>query len=882
MAKDLVCGMEVEERSARNFSVFGGKTYYFCSESCKKKFDSDPEKYLKAGPEISAKAVNLRIIQPVKLSETVGTRKLEVGIQGMTCASCVSTIEENLKKEEGINSVAVNLATERGAVTYDPDKVTVDQILKNIKDSGYTPVIEKVSLPIEGMSCASCVEKIEKSVKLLPGMVNFSVNLATESAYAEYVSSQTTLSDIKRTVSEAGPYIVGKIEISVDAEREHREKALKKLQRKLTISAILSVMVLILSFSEMIPGLNQIHHSVWFIVSFLLTTPVLFYCGSQFFVGFWKGLKHFSADMNTLIAVGTASAYFYSTAAAFFPSFFEKVTGRVEVYFDTAAVIITLILLGRFFEARAKGRTSEAIKKLMGLQAKTATIIRNDKEVIIPIEEVQKSDMVIVKPGEKIPVDGKIIEGYATLDESMVTGESVPVEKKIGDEVIGATINQTGYFKFKATKVGKETFLAQVIKLVQEAQGSKAPIQRLADKIAGVFVPIVILIAIATLGIWLWLGPAPQLNYALITFVAVLIIACPCALGLATPTAIMVGTGRGAELGVLIKDGETLETAHKVDTVVFDKTGTLTLGKPKVHRIAGLNSFTEEEVLRIAASAEKGSEHPLAKAVVEEGKKRNLQLSELTFFQAVPGQGVRAEVEKKQILVGSWKLMRMFEVDFTLAAKEIDGLYEEGATALLLAVDGKGAGVIGLKDSLKPQAKETVAALQNQGIKVIMLTGDNQKAAKAIAKEAGIEEVLAEVLPGDKAAEIKKLQRQGKKVAMVGDGINDAPALAQADVGIALGTGTDIAMEAADISLIKGDLKGVLTAIRLSHKTIRIIKWNLFWAFIYNILGIPIAAGLLYPFFKILLNPMIASFAMAFSSVFVVTNSLRLRKFRIG
>ncbi len=881
MAKDLVCGMEVNESSAKHTFTYQNQNFYFCSDPCKRKFMTDPEKYL-SKEEKKLSSAPSQVMQAERKAESSEGEKLEIGIQGMTCASCVSTIEENLKSKEGVLSASVNLATERGTVTFDPEVVTVDQILQNIKDSGYHPVVERVSLPIEGMSCASCVEKIEKSVKLLPGIVNFSVNLATESAYAEFIPTQTSLSDIKKAVSDAGPYAVGEKEVSADTEKEHREKALKVLKRKLIISAVLSVIVLALSFSEMLPFLSRINHSVWFFISFILTTLVLFYCGSQFFVGFWKGLKHFSADMNTLIAVGTGSAYLYSTAATFFPGFFEQVTGKAEVYFDTAAVIITLILLGRFFEARAKGRTSEAIKKLMGLQAKTATVIRNEQEIVIPVEEVQKGDTVIVKPGEKIPVDGKIIEGYATIDESMVTGESIPVEKKVEDEVIGATINQTGYFKFEATKVGKETFLAQVIKLVQEAQGSKAPIQRLADKIAAVFVPIVILIAIVTLGVWLWLGPAPQLNHALVTFVAVLIIACPCALGLATPTAIMVGTGRGAELGVLIKDGETLETAHKIDTVVFDKTGTLTRGKPKVHRVTALKGFTEEEVLRLSASAEKGSEHPLGKAVIEEAKTRNMRLADLTDFQAVPGHGIKAEIEGKEILAGSWKLMRMFEVDFTLAAKEIDSLYEEGATALLLAVDKKAAGVIGLKDSLKPQAQEVISALQNQGTKVIMLTGDNQKAAKAIAKEAGIDEVLAEVLPGDKAVEIKKLQRAGKKVAMVGDGINDAPALAQAEVGIALGTGTDIAMEAADISLIKGDLKGVLTAIQLSHRTIKTIKWNLFWAFIYNILGIPIAAGVLYPFFKLLLNPMIASLAMAFSSVFVVTNSLRLRKFRTG
>ena len=549
MARDLVCGMDVDERTAKIKTVYQGDTYYFCSESCLKKFEADPAKYI--GAVRLTGRIPSRIHGEGKSLDVTKAQasKLEVPIEGMTCASCVATIEENLKNEEGVLSAAVNLAAERGVVTYDPARTSVNRLLKSIEDSGYHPVLEKVTLPIEGTSCASCVDKIEKSVKLLGGMIKFSVNLATETAYAEFLPGQTSVAEIKKAVSEAGPYKVADREVSVDTEKEIREKALRKLGFKLIISAVLSAIVMALSFSNMIPALMQVDQRIWHLVSLVLTTPVLFYCGRQFFDGFWKGLKHFSADMNTLIAVGTASAYLYSAAATFFPSFFKQVTGEAHVYYDTAAVIITLILLGRYLESKAKGRTSEAIKKLMGLQAKTATVVRNGQEIVVPIDEVQRGDTVIVKPGEKIPVDGTISVGFATIDESMVTGESIPSEKKAGDEVIGATINQTGYFKFEATKVGKETFLAQVIKLVQEAQGSKAPIQRLADKIAGVFVPIVILIALTTLVIWLVMGPPPQLNYALVTFVAVLIIACPCALGLATPTAIMVGTGRGAEMG---------------------------------------------------------------------------------------------------------------------------------------------------------------------------------------------------------------------------------------------------------------------------------------------------------------------------------------------
>ncbi|OGC84612.1 MAG: copper-translocating P-type ATPase [candidate division Zixibacteria bacterium RBG_19FT_COMBO_42_43] len=585
--------------------------------------------------------------------------------------------------------------------------------------------------------------------------------------------------------------------------------------------------------------------------------------------------------MNSLIAIGTASAYVYSVVATFFPDFFTKTGGEAEVYYDTAAVIITLILLGRFLEAKAKGKTSEAIKKLMGLQPKTARLISPDgSEKDIPIKDVEVGDIILVRPGEKIPVDGEIIEGYSAIDESMVTGESLPVEKKVGDQVIGGTINKNRVFKFKATKVGNQTFLAQVIKLVQEAQGSKAAIQRLADKIAGIFVPIVIVIAILTFIVWYFWGPEPQLNFALLTFVAVLIIACPCALGLATPTAIMVGTGKGAELGVLIKDAEALETLPKVNTIVFDKTGTLTRGEPKVFQIISIDSLSMEEILYYSASVERGSEHPLSKALLEEAQKRNIKLTAPQHFQAIPGHGVKAEIDGKEILLGNLKLLQENHIPTTNLQNHQEEISSQGATTLFLAVDKAPAGVIGIKDTLKTNSKEVVQTLKNMGLEVIMMTGDNQKAASAIAQEAGIDQVLAEVLPADKASEIKKLQAQGKKVAMVGDGINDAPALVQADVGIALGTGTDVAIESADISLVREDLSGLISALKLAHKTMNTIKWNLFWAFIYNIIGIPIAAGVLYPAFHTLLSPMIASGAMAFSSVFVVTNSLRLRKFR--
>ncbi len=815
MAKDLVCGMEVDPQTAKYKTSYEEKTYYFCAPACQKRFQDNPLKY-------------------------------------------INQEQSNPMMEQAVESMVVQPKA----------KKTV---------SGST---QKKILPIQGISCASCVVKIENSVKKLDGVVDVNVNLGTEQARVEFFPDTVSLEEIKKAVSRAGPYEVIE-EALVDQEKLTREKAFRKLKNKLVASAVFSVFIVLLSFWETLPFLENLSGSTVFLISFILTTPVLFWFGSQFHLGFLKALKHLAFDMNSLISIGTLSAYAYSVVATFHPQFFTNTGGEAEIYYDTAAVIITLILLGRFLEAKAKGKTSEAIKKLMGLQPKTARLVSPDgTEKDIPINEVKVADIILVRPGEKIPVDGEIIEGYSAIDESMVTGESLPVEKKVGDQLIGGTINKNQTFKFKATKVGSQTFLAQVIKLVQEAQGSKAPIQRLADKIAGVFVPIVILIAVLTFVIWYFVGPEPQLNFALLTFVAVLIIACPCALGLATPTAIMVGTGKGAELGVLIKDAEALETLPKINTLVFDKTGTLTKGEPQIFQIIALSNFSVEQVLFYSASAEKGSEHPLSKAVLEEAQKRNIKLTEPQNFHAVPGHGVRAEIDGKEILLGNLKLLQENNIFTNNLSDQQEKISAQGATTLFLAVDQIPAGVIGIKDTLKTNSKTVVQNLKSQGLEVIMITGDNQKAASAIAQEAGIEKVLAEVLPVDKANEIKKLQAQGKKVAMVGDGINDAPALVQADVGIALGTGTDVAIESADISLVREDLSAIISALKLSHKTMSTIKWNLFWAFIYNIIGIPIAAGVLYPAFQTLLSPIIASGAMAFSSVFVVSNSLRLRKFR--
>jgi Cu+-exporting ATPase len=607
---------------------------------------------------------------------------------------------------------------------------------------------------------------------------------------------------------------------------------------------------------------------------------VQFWCGLQFYKGALAAARHKTTDMNTLIAVGTTAAFSYSIAATFFPGLFEARGLSAEVYFDTAAAIIVLILFGRLLEARAKGRTSEAIKKLIGLQPKTARIIRDGEEIDIPVEEVVVDDVVVVRPGEKIPVDGLVVDGYSSVDESMISGESLPVEKKEGDEVIGATINKTGSFKFKATKIGKETALSQIVKMVEEAQGSKPPIARMADIIASYFVPTVIVIAVITFIVWYTFGPAPAFTYGLLNFVAVLIIACPCALGLATPTSIMVGTGKGAENGILIRGGESLETAHKLTAIILDKTGTLTKGEPSVTDIVSTTDYSEDNVLFFAASAEKGSEHPLGEAIVEKAKERNIDVVDAEGFIAIPGHGIRAQIKKNKILLGNIKLMMDEGIALNGSEREIERLSDEGKTPMFLAVDGKAAGLIAVADTLKENSREAVLALERLGLQVAMLTGDNKRTAEAIAKQVGIKRVLAEVLPEDKAEKVMDLQKEGKIVAMVGDGINDAPALAQSDVGISIGTGTDVAMEASDITLISGDLRAIVTAIALSKATIRNIKQNLFWAFFYNATLIPIAAGALYPFFGILLNPIFAAAAMGLSSVSVVSNALRLKWFK--
>ncbi len=810
------------------------------------------------------------------------TERIDLPIVGMSCASCAAAIQKNLFGLKGVEKANVNFATSKATIFYQPQLVKPQDFISSIRKSGYEVGVASVEIPIQGMHCASCVQNIEKALLRTRGVTKAAVNLATEKARVEYIPSEMSLKEIKEVIEQAGYRVleVPPEEELADIERIVREKEYKKLKLKFFIGLALGILIFLGSSPRWFPWIPDFLNN--FFVLWALATPVQFWIGWQFYRGAWNALRHRNAEMNTLIAVGTTAAYLYSVAATIFPSFFKAGGVMPEVYFDTSAAIIVLILLGRLLEARAKGQTSEAIKKLAGLQPKTARVVRDSKETDIPVEEVMVGDEVVVRPGEKIPVDGVVISGKSAVDESMITGESMPAKKEAGDEVIGATINKTGSFRFKATKVGKDTALAQIIKLVQDAQGSKAPIQRLADKIAGYFVPIVISIAIATFVIWFNFAPSSALTFALLNFVAVLIIACPCALGLATPTAVMVGTGKGAESGILIKGGESLETAHKLETIVLDKTGTLTKGEPEVTDLVTLGSFGQEEVLTFAASAEKASEHPLGEAIVKKAAEQGVEIQASENFKAIEGYGIEAEVKGKKILLGNAKLMQGRKIGTEELEARAKELSQEGKTPIYVSIEGKMAGIIAVADTLKENSTQAVERLKKMGLEVVMLTGDNRRTAEAIARKAGIDRVLSEVLPEDKVHEIKRLQSEGKRVGMVGDGINDAPALAQADIGIAIGSGTDIAMEASDITLIRGDLRGVVSAIELSRRTIRVIKQNLFWAFFYNTLGIPIAAGILYPFFKILLNPIIASAAMAFSSVSVVSNSLRLRRAKLG
>ena len=814
--------------------------------------------------------------------KSTNKENITLPVKGMNCASCSARIEKKVGELEGVGSVHVNFAAEVATIEFDPQKISASQFPKTIAKLGFkVPGLRRL-FPVEGMTCASCVSRVEKKLASLEGVREVEVNLATEQVLIDYTPALLDFEVLRSALEEAGYHLLPVLEesegISSQTDEERHLKHLAQLKQKLILSGLISLVVMFLSMQSLF------NIELKNVLLFVLATPVQFFCGWQFYRGAFNGFHHGYADMNTLIAVGTSSAYFYSIFATLFP------VGTPEVYYDTSVMIITLVLLGRWMEARAKHSASSAIKKLMGLQPKTAHVEREGKELEISVEDLVIEDLVLVRPGEKIPVDGVLVEGQSSIDESMLTGESVPVEKKSGDEVIGASLNKTGCFKMRVTRMGKDTLLAQIIHLVKQAQGSKAPVQRLADKIAGIFVPVVIGLALLAFAFWWGFGdsfgplPTTPFLFALMAFISVMIIACPCALGLATPTAIMVGTGKGAEMGILIKGGEALEQVEKLDTIVFDKTGTLTSGKPEVADVllspgAVLDA---DRLLVLAGSLEKNSEHPLAQAVVSEVKKRNLRFEKaeaLSDFEALPGFGVQGKIEGKNIFLGNMKLMEENKIDFSLVRDDLEKLTGQGKTPMILSVDGNVEGIITTIDALKPYAKETVHRLKMMGLKVMMVTGDNRKTAQAVARKLEIDDVVSEVLPSEKRDEIRKQVAQGHKVAMVGDGINDAPALAESTVGIALGSGTDVAMEASDITLVTSDLRAVPQAIELSRKTLVKIRQNLFWAFFYNVLGIPIAAGLLYPFYGVLLKPVYAAVAMSLSSVSVVGNSLLLKRF---
>jgi len=812
---------------------------------------------------------------------------VQLKIGGMTCSACAKAIERAVGKLPSAKDVSVNYATEKLSVSYDEQKLALDEVKKAVIRAGYE-VIEaetgkEITIPIGGMTCSACAVAIEKATGKLPGVEIASVNFATEKLKIKYDSSKLRISEIKQAIVKAGyqPLEIDNTQ-QVDGDKLRKEKEIKVLWRKFIVSLIFSVPLLYIAMGGMLgwplPSfLDPMHYPFQYaLVELVLTIPIVI-AGYRFYTVGFKAIWRRQPNMDSLIAMGTSAAVLYSVYSTYRISqgdfhFVE------DLYFETAGVIITLILLGKALEAVSKGRTSEAIKKLMGLAPKTAIVLQGDQEIEIPIEEVEVGDIIIVKPGSKIPVDGEIVEGHTSVDESMLTGESMPVEKFKGDKVIGASINKNGSIRFRATRVGSDTALAQIIKLVEDAQGSKAPIAHLADVVSGYFVPVVFVIA--TLSALLWYLSGESEVFSLTIFIAVLVIACPCALGLATPTAIMVGTGKGAENGVLIKGGEALEIAHKIKTIVFDKTGTITEGKPQVTDIIVSDSLDSNELLRLAASAEKGSEHPLGDAIVKGAEKLNLSLYKVDQFQAIPGHGIQVTINGQMLYLGNKKLMNEKGIDLSGYTDHADRLAEEGKTPMYVSIDSKLKGLIAVADVVKPSSLAAIKTLHKMGIEVTMITGDNRKTAEAIAKQVGIDRVLAEVLPQDKANEVKKLQAEGKKVAMVGDGINDAPALAQADIGIAIGSGTDVAMESADIVLMRSDLMDVPTALQLSKSTIRNIKQNLFWAFAYNVAGIPVAAGLLYAFGGPKLNPVIAAAAMSLSSVSVLTNALRLKKFK--
>ncbi|GAB4238343.1 MAG: heavy metal translocating P-type ATPase [Deltaproteobacteria bacterium] len=811
-------------------------------------------------------------------------------VAGMTCASCVGRVERALRKIDGVTGASVNLAAGSATVTADPGKVDPWRLASAIRDAGYEVPVERISFPVAGMTCASCVARVERALRKVPGVLAASVNLAADSASVEFLPGVASAADLRAAVEGAG-YSVPDVPPGEDPvarqERMQREEE-RSLLSRLRAGAVLGIPLLALSHWEMVVGYGTLpfSHSTAAILQFLLATPIQFYSGARFYRGAWTAALHGATDMNTLVALGTSVAYLYSAVAAFFPALVTAEGLAVHLYFETSAAILVLVLLGRWFESRARGKTSDAVKKLIGLAPKTARVLRGGAETDVLLESVVAGDRVVVRPGEKVPVDGTVVEGRSAVDESMLTGEPIPVEKEPGSLVTGGTMNIDGRLVFTATRVGKDTVLSRIVAIVREAQGSKPPIGRLADVIASYFVPSVMAAAALTFLAWYFLGPQPRGTYAMVNLISVLIIACPCAMGLATPTSIMVATGKGAELGILVRDGAALETVQTVDTVVLDKTGTVTKGKPGLAQVRLLPAGAfrgdegERELLRLVSSAESGSAHPLADAVVRGAKGRGIEVAAPESFVSLPGRGIRAIVSGRSVLAGNLAWIEEEGIDAAALFADAREVADAGGSPVCVAVDGRAAGVLSVADEVKPGAAEAIRRLRAMGLEVVMLTGDHRRTAEAVAAKVGISRVIAEVLPDRKAEEIRALQGEGRVVAMAGDGINDAPALAQADVGIAMGTGADIAVESGDLVLMGGELRGVAAAVALGRATLRNIRQNLFWAFAYNVVLIPVAAGALYPSFRLLLNPVFAAAAMGLSSVTVVTNALRLRRFR--
>jgi Cu+-exporting ATPase len=838
------------------------------------------------------KSRDLKLVQQAAPRSAV-RRHIDLTVGSMTCAHCPPAVEKALQTIDGVISARVNLANKLAAIDYDPARVEAIDLVKAIRTAGYSPGAATVRIPIKSMHCSSCVIRIELALQMTPGVLSARANLGTNAVDVEYDPSRVDFEAIRRAIESAGHKVAepkaadvkAAVEADIDPEQLASEQEYRSLMRKWWFGAAVSVFTMIFSYPWLFPYLRDLLprgseelRYLWMFMG-VLTLAVMAYSGNQFFTGMWQALKHRSANMHTLIAIGTGVAWIYSTIAVLYPQIFPE-AAFTEVYYDVTAVVTALVVLGLALEVKAKGRTSEAIKKLIGLQAKTARVVRDGKEIDLPVEEVVVGDILVVRPGEKVPVDGALVEGASALDESMITGESMPVEKQVGDEVIGSTINKTGAFKFKATKVGKDTALANIIRMVKDAQGTKVPIQRIVDMVSSYFTPAVIILAIIGFVLWYDFGPQPAISYALIVAVTTMIIACPCALGMATPMSLTTGIGLGATHGILIRGGDALQTARGLDALILDKTGTITHGKPVLTDVVlaqGNPGTSENEILRLAAAVEKGSEHPLAAAIVEAAESRGLSLSQVESFNAIPGHGVEAKVEGRTMLLGNLKLMRDRSVAVGGLEAQATRLADEGKTPMYVALDGTVAGLVAVADTVKEDSAAAVRVLRRMGLEVVMITGDNERTAKAIARQVGIDRVMAEVLPQDKAHNVQKLQLEGKKVGMVGDGVNDAPALAQADVGFAIGTGTDVAIEASDITLIKGSLNGVVLAIQISRATMRNVYQNLFGAFVYNGAGIPVALGVLYPFTGILLSPILAAAAMSFSSVTVIANANRLK-----